>query len=147
MPAAGSSAALAFHAEPVWRSDRFRLEPRPEVVSGARRRVTRRLELWGVPQEVRDAAVLVVSELVTNAVIHTGSGEVVCEVSLGAGSLRVEVLDDGGGWRGPRRQDAGPRRECGRGLALVEQLADAWGVLPRATGGRAVWAALHVPRD
>ena len=86
---------------------------------------------------------LVVSELVTNAVKHAGPpavGQIRLKVRLGAETLRIEVADSGPGFR-PTRLDRSPERESGRGLMIVDHLADRWGTDPAANR---VWCELHV---
>ena len=82
-------------------------------------------------REARDEVELLVSELVTNAVLHGGSLvtlEVDCETPEG---ISVAVADDGPALPAP--SPAGPEDESGRGMALVELISDAWGV---RVGGR-----------
>ncbi len=75
--------------------------------------------------DVRDAAVLMVSELATNAIVHAGSGfEVGIERS--ATSLRVEVTDIGAGE--PKLGSPTSSEPHGRGLRIVQELADQWGM-------------------
>jgi anti-sigma regulatory factor (Ser/Thr protein kinase) len=81
--------------------------------------------------------VLVVSELVTNAVQH-GSGPVHVRIVDGA-SVRIEVTDARPVERLEAR-DPDPDDPRGRGLFLVEALADAWGVADAPNGGKVVWA-------
>jgi len=107
----------------------------PEHVARARAFVTR---LAGAAAET---AVLLTSELVTNAVLHTRSGRdggavTVVVIDLPDGLL-VEVADDGSRDRGP--EVSGDRSAaCGHGLFLVEQLAARWGY--RQDGaGTTVW--------
>jgi anti-sigma regulatory factor (Ser/Thr protein kinase) len=79
----------------------------------------------GVPADLIDALKLVVSELVTNAVVYGPGGEVAVKVVVAVGSVRVEVTDEGTGGVAPRT----PTRDDshGRGLILVDTLADRWG--------------------
>ncbi|GAA3823226.1 hypothetical protein GCM10022403_065850 [Streptomyces coacervatus] len=98
-----------------------------------------------------DDAVLVVSELVTNAVVHAGTEvEVECRMEEAAGALVVEVSDHHPS-RAPRDSDAEApyetaevpygTSEYGRGLRLVSTLAESWGVTFRR-GTKTVWARL-----
>lgn len=106
----------------------------------ARRFVDEVLSRWHC-SDVLDDVQLLVSELVTNAVVHAGS-DVEIAVRLLADSVRIEVVD-----RAPTTmlRPTAPRveDESGRGLMLVETLASAWGVEP-LVGGKAVW--FEVPR-
>ncbi|MEV5953139.1 ATP-binding protein [Streptomyces sp. NPDC051987] len=110
----------------------------------ARRSVRARLGEWGLSRELCEDAVLLVSELATNAVIHTLSVRILCGMGLVAdGCLRLEVHDHDYSGRDLPRRRPGPDDEGGRGLLLVEQLADSWGVdRSRLTSGHAVWAML-----
>lgn len=114
----------------------------------ARRTMGTRLAGWRLPEELCDDAVLLVSELATNAVRHTLSARILCGVGLvGDGRVRLEVHDHdyGGGIGDMTGSRPGGDAESGRGLFLVEQLADTWGVCrSRLTGGNAVWANLSV---
>lgn len=100
--------------------------------------------LGWLPADVLDAVLVVVSELVTNAVVHGRSAvDVQVDGDPGAGRVRVAVTDAGGGR--PRTQRPGPEESHGRGLQIVEALADLWGVEPAASGrGKTVWAELAV---
>jgi anti-sigma regulatory factor (Ser/Thr protein kinase) len=92
----------------------------------------------GAPPDLRDAISVMVSELAMNAVQYACTTFVV-RVDLTDDSLRVEVTDSGGGT--PEAQPLPPAsRPHGRGLFLVDRLADEWGVSP-APGGpeRTVW--------
>lgn len=101
-----------------------------------------------VPDRLADEVVVVVSELVTNAVVHAGTDvDLVCRLEPDSGSCVVEVSD-----RHPSRAPArhtgdtdGDVPEYGRGLRLVTALADEWGVTYR-TGAKTVWARLPVHR-
>jgi anti-sigma regulatory factor (Ser/Thr protein kinase) len=80
---------------------------------------------------------LVVSELVTNAVLH-GTGQVQLRLEMVDGAVSVGVLD--GGRAQPRPPGRGHGAESGRGLALVAGLTRDWGIRPDSTGGKEVWA-------
>ncbi|MEV8047078.1 ATP-binding protein [Streptomyces griseoluteus] len=110
----------------------------------ARRSMRDRLTGWLLPGELRADAVLLVSELATNAVLHTSSVRILCGIGLIApGRLRIEVHDHDYSGRGLTPREPGPDDEGGRGLVLVGQLADSWGVdRSRLTSGNAVWATL-----
>jgi serine/threonine-protein kinase RsbW len=135
--------------------ERFTLPAQADSVAIARRIVVRWLRVWGVPEELRETARLVVSELFTNAVLHTDSGQVVCRVEVGGGRLRIEVADqglgldeapeDGGGLPG----GAGDAEaENGRGLMLVDALAASWGVIAAdRRAGCTIWAEIEAEYD
>jgi CheY-like chemotaxis protein/anti-sigma regulatory factor (Ser/Thr protein kinase) len=92
---------------------------------------------WGVPEGVVEDVLLIVTELVNNAITHAQSG---CELrmSLTAVSLRIEVIDGGTGTPDPLPPSA--TRNHGRGLHLIDALTAAWGYEPIASGGKMVWA-------
>ncbi|MFD7664890.1 ATP-binding protein [Streptomyces sp. NPDC059788] len=103
-------------------------------------------EVWRLPGEVAETAVLVLSELMANACVHARIPRdryIRVRCLLHAGRLRVEVSDACSGMPEPRV--AGVDDEGGRGLALVAALADEWGVYPRPYGiGKVVWFELKV---
>jgi anti-sigma regulatory factor (Ser/Thr protein kinase) len=88
-------------------------------------------------------ALIVVSELVTNAV-RCGATQGRLTYRLEDGYLEVAVTDNGTGW--PQLRDAGPTDTHGRGLLVVTQLSSSVGADPVA-GGKQVWARLAVPSD
>ena len=108
--------------------------------ASARRFVEETLRRWDC-EEVLETVKLLVSELVTNSVVHGGSAPEVA-VLLGTEALRIEVSDRGGGVPAPRA--AADDATSGRGLAMVEGLASAWGVEGARGGGKTVW--FEVPR-
>ncbi|MEU0132777.1 ATP-binding protein [Streptomyces sp. NPDC006296] len=120
----------------------FALPAHRESVAGARRFTSTWLNRWRLAGDTHDAAVLIVSELITNAVVHTTSARVVCELRRTAGRLRISVQDQGGRPGGPRLSLAA-EGEHGRGLLLVESLSAAWGSHGAGNrSGRIVWAEL-----
>lgn len=108
----------------------------------ARRFVGSRLTDWGVDVEVAETAQLCVSELVTNAVIHSGTPSQVT-VRLDDERLLVSVKD--GGSRGAVRRVRGdePTESTGRGLTIVDVLATTWSA-ERSFDGTTVWFELDV---
>ena len=89
------------------------------------------------PVSVADEAVLLVSELCTNALLHTASGcdgTFVVAVYLGSLSVRIEVRDGGTAQAPSVRQPVGTFAEYGRGLDLVDLLSDRWGYSGDANG-------------
>ncbi|MFI6818724.1 ATP-binding protein [Nonomuraea sp. NPDC050328] len=108
----------------------------------ARRFVSAFLGAW----PTLDDAILIVSELATNAIRHSHSGRpggrFVVTLEVVGSSLRVEVRDEGG----PRRPMLFPlctTEPGGRGLAIVSELSAKWGVAGDDYG-RTVWAVLEV---
>ena len=115
----------------------------PRAVATARRFVQDTLTGWGVDADSRADAVLCVSELVTNAIIHTIAG---CEVRLvlRRGVLALSVRDAGTDSPGPSSPTVDPFAAHGRGLRLVELTATRWG--SEVDGdGMTVWLELHLP--
>ncbi|MFF9034510.1 ATP-binding protein [Streptomyces sp. NPDC014892] len=112
----------------------------PDQVAEARHFVAAILQ----ERSVADDAVLVVSELATNAVRHTLSGSVggwfLVVVAFRADCVRLEVVDQGGK-SVPRMRDAASQDVGGRGLVLVSACAKDWGVKD-VPSGRTVWADL-----
>ncbi|MGI5246456.1 SpoIIE family protein phosphatase [Dactylosporangium sp. CA-139066] len=92
---------------------------------------------------ILDEALLLVTELTTNSVVHAGT-EVDLEITASDGGLTVAVLDFRPGTVTPTyREGGGELPERGRGLVLVEQLATAWGTTHFA-GGKGVWFRLDL---
>jgi anti-sigma regulatory factor (Ser/Thr protein kinase) len=111
----------------------------PESVAVARCRVR---ELLGEGHPASDDVVLLVSEVVTNSVVHSGSsggGKVAMTVVVGSEVVLVEVRDVGSGTSVPHvRND--PEAESGRGMFLVDLLAARWGIQDDLSRGfRTLW--------
>jgi two-component sensor histidine kinase len=96
----------------------------------------------GLPHEVFEVALLLTSELVTNALKH-GEGEIELVVRIDR-QLRVEVYDEAA--KLPQRLEYAPLAELGRGLMLVERLSADWGAERLDSWGeKRVWFELDVP--
>jgi anti-sigma regulatory factor (Ser/Thr protein kinase) len=108
-----------------------------DVVSEARAFVRSRLGAWDVGDRADDA-VLIASELVTNAILHARTPVQLRLIADGV-SVRVEVFDENS--RLPVVSGVGPDATSGRGLAVVSCLAGAWGMELEADG-KVVWAEL-----
>lgn len=120
---------------------RFELAAHPGSPARARRLARTRLADWSVCADTCESAVLVVSELVTNAVVHTASSRVVCELADHDGMVRIAVRDEGCGPGEPHPAQQRPDEEHGRGLLLVAALCRAWGAQEYGPG-LLVWAEL-----
>jgi serine phosphatase RsbU (regulator of sigma subunit)/anti-sigma regulatory factor (Ser/Thr protein kinase) len=116
----------------------------PEALAEARHMIRAAVGAWGA-RERTDEVELVADELITNALMHTdGSAIVTLRVLTGSDRrLRVEVEDASSAL--PRRREAGESGVSGRGLLLVDLLADVWGVEARG-GGKCVWCEFVVGR-
>jgi anti-sigma regulatory factor (Ser/Thr protein kinase) len=113
----------------------------PDAVKHARRFTARTLRSWKVT-EVSDVVLLVVSELVTNALVHT-HGEVRLDLTLTSDRLRVAVTDSSP--RAPAKPViADWDATGGRGILLVEAVSASWGSVP-VSGGKQVWSEIVVP--
>ncbi|ANP50356.1 anti-sigma regulatory factor (Ser/Thr protein kinase) [Streptomyces griseochromogenes] len=108
------------------------------AVPAARRELRELLRHWGKPGR-SEIAELLTSELVTNALVHTDDDAVLTAVVSPRG-LRVEVRDFVARRPRPCAPDTGDGTH-GRGLLLVQSLADAWGVRPHGVG-KSVWFEL-----
>lgn len=106
--------------------------------ASARRFVAAALRRWGCPDDFIELVLLLTSELVTNAYRHAGT-ETRVSVRLDDDCARVEVRDVGRGE--PELRPLDTDRVDGRGLQIVDALADRWGYHSNA-GGTAVWFEL-----
>ncbi|MGW1024079.1 ATP-binding protein [Streptomyces sp. NPDC002577] len=103
----------------------------PEAVSALRRIMRSHLGLWGLHEAV-EAAQLCVSELVSNVITHVGAGTpATLSVSMSGIYVRIEVHDPDTRAL-PTLLNATTDSESGRGMALVDAMADRWGVQLRA---------------
>nr|WSX53245.1 SpoIIE family protein phosphatase [Streptomyces sp. NBC_00974] len=113
----------------------------PDAPSMARHLIRAAAAAWGAFDQA-DEIELAADELMTNALVHTeGVGHISMRLT-GEGRIRIEVEDTSSAL--PRQREAGDWAVSGRGLMLVDRLADAWGVEPRG-GGKCVWCEFSVP--
>jgi serine phosphatase RsbU (regulator of sigma subunit)/anti-sigma regulatory factor (Ser/Thr protein kinase) len=113
----------------------------PSQIRGARQEVKALMHDWSNPEQL-DAAALLVSELVTNVLVHTDEDAVLTARLLGTPGhrrLRVDVGDRNDNM--PHSRTPGELASSGRGLLLIQQLADAWGVDPHGDG-KSIWFEL-----
>ncbi len=119
-------------------------------VGRARRWARSRLAGHGIraDEPLAETVVLLISELVTNAVVHAGGPAVLRlllpEAAARAGALRVEVADASAHAPRPRGAAASDDDTNGRGLELVSGLADRWG-WHREGPGKRIWCELDCP--
>lgn len=118
--------------------------PRDAARVGVLRRIAAaRLKYRGLDALVGDV-LLITSELLTNALLHSGTTEITLNLAVRDGCLRITVVDGIPG-RAERR-DADDEAETGRGLSLVEVLSEqnggTWGT---SEDGAATWCSLRVP--
>ena len=133
----------------VRRGCRVRLATGPAAPAEARRRVRDAIRSWQVPVDL-DAALLLTSELVTNAIRHEAgqAGQaappVMLAIASSRGRLRVDVHDTSRSL--PAVAEVPADAETGRGLLLVETLSDEWGFY-RTPAGKAVYFTLAFEPD
>ena len=126
------------------RSASLDLPPTAVSVAAARRLVRELLAVWDVPHDREDAALLV-TELVANVVDHVrGEAVLTLELSLSDTWLRIAVVD--GSSIRPVVQELSHERPRGRGMRMVEAIADRWGAEDHK-GGKRVWFDLYPSAD
>lgn len=115
--------------------------PDPAEVGRARRWARSRIARSGIGDDepLAETLVLLISELVTNAVVHTGCPAVLRMLFAAEGGVRVEVADTSD--RPPKPRHAQGDDTNGRGLELVDGLADRWGWQPEGAG-KSIWCEL-----
>ena len=106
-------------------------------IGEARRFTKNQLQVWGQVDLV-DTAILLISELVTNAILHGGEGAILT-LLLNDRTLRVEVQDASPAL--PVVRSYSETATTGRGMVIVDSLSAAWGSFPVA-GGKVVWFEL-----
>ncbi|MEY9877605.1 anti-sigma regulatory factor (Ser/Thr protein kinase) [Streptacidiphilus sp. MAP12-33] len=116
-------------------------QDQPERIADARQEVRGVLHDWAQPEQV-DASTLLVSELLANVLVHTDMDAALMIELWGTRPgrrLRVEVVDRSDDL--PHRRSPGELSSSGRGLMLMDILADRWGILPRGEG-KCIWFEL-----
>ncbi|HET7017120.1 MAG TPA: ATP-binding protein [Streptosporangiaceae bacterium] len=108
---------------PCEQSISYLMRPEPFQVSRVREQARQALPAWGLAEHA-ELAELIISELVTNAIVH-GTGLIEVGLSYEDGSLRVHVHDQGD--RRPIRRHPDGDWEDGRGLALIDGLIEQYG--------------------
>ncbi len=115
--------------------------PRDETSPARARQFLRRATCAEHAGHVVEKAVLLVSEVVTNSVVHGGPPIVVAVDCDSTGGLQVRVRD--GSQELPKPRNAEVWDEGGRGLNLLDVLSDDWGVDPEPGDGKQVWFVLR----
>ncbi|WP_328506688.1 SpoIIE family protein phosphatase [Streptomyces sp. NBC_00391] len=127
---------------PVRRTALTIAQAEPERIAGARQQVRELLHDWNCGDQV-DSAVLLVSEMLTNVLVHTDADALLVAEMTGDGGkrrMRIEVTDASDDL--PHKRHPGELASSGRGLVLMDMLADAWGVDPRGEG-KSIWFELY----
>ncbi|MFF5109814.1 ATP-binding protein [Streptosporangium sp. NPDC000509] len=115
-----------------------------QSVGRARKWVRDLLSTHHVSGDVLDTVTLLVSEVVTNSVLHSDSGSdpdgvITVAVGLGNGVIHIEVIDQGSAVNVPKMRPTDAESLSGRGLDWVHHLSDGWGSDHDKEIGRAVW--------
>jgi PAS domain S-box-containing protein len=118
------------------------LPPQPPSVAAARAEV-RALLTGSGREDLLESAVLLVSEIVTNALLHAGT-DIGVRGRIGDHGIRIDVTD--GGPHLPSRRRYAPTAGTGRGLLMLEAMVDDWGVT-RNRHGKTVWFELSADVD
>ncbi|WP_416977828.1 SpoIIE family protein phosphatase [Streptomyces sp. T028] len=138
----GCGPAAAPVRTPVRRTMLTVAQAEPERIAVGRQQLRELLHDWPSDDQI-DSAVLLLSETLTNVLVHTDADALlVAEVTGTPGErrIRVEVTDSGDDL--PHRRHPGELASSGRGLVLIELLADTWGVAPRGEG-KTIWFELY----
>jgi anti-sigma regulatory factor (Ser/Thr protein kinase) len=120
------------------------------AIPPVRRQLRARLQADGL-EYVADDVALICQELMTNAIVHgcvdlPPGATVIVTVAWSDSQLRVDVRDPSD--KEPEERNPSANRTSGRGLVLVKQLFDRWGVEPHPAGsGKSVWTELDSPRS
>jgi anti-sigma regulatory factor (Ser/Thr protein kinase) len=121
----------------------FELAARLESVAGARRQAIGWLR-QSAGGAAADDVLLIVSELVTNAVVHSGGATIGCDLRLMGRLLYIGVTDEGVSPTGPAVGQPADEDDSGRGLLLVSTIGVRWGFTQSASGRRTTWATVRL---
>ncbi|GHH91280.1 SpoIIE family protein phosphatase [Streptomyces capillispiralis] len=127
---------------PVRRTMLTVAQAEPERVAVARQQLRELLHDWSSADQV-DSAVLLLSEMLTNVLVHTDTDALLLAEVTGGGDgrrMRIEVTDAGDDL--PHLRRPGELASSGRGLLMIELLAHTWGVDPRGEG-KSIWFELY----
>ena len=125
----------------VGATEALRLPPEPSSARAARRFAAATLDGWRCDEGVVDTVLLLLSEVVSNAILHART-ELEVWLEARSGVVRVEVVD--GAAMPIHRRPSGPDDQSGRGTGLIETLSEAWGT-DRMTTGKRVWFEVSCP--
>ena len=125
-------------------TDTFTLPAVGRSAAAARHRIRDQLTQWGIPESVIDDVLTVVSEFVTNVIMHSHSEKITCVVWSDLVRVHVEVLEDSAAAAGPCLREPSVDARDGRGLMIVQGLAQQWGVIKTGDdhSSHGVWATL-----
>ena len=148
VPSQTTRTARKVRAGEVTRLGTLLVRHSPSSAAEVRRHLVTDLVAHNVPAPVVDDAILLVSELIGNAVRHgrplpDDSIRVTWHVETR--SLQVRVTDGGNTTDSPHITHAGPRDTRGRGLSIVDALSAVWGV-DHTSGTNTVWAVVPLRR-
>jgi anti-sigma regulatory factor (Ser/Thr protein kinase) len=112
----------------------------PEPSSASRARSLARERLTAYPEDTQETIALLVTELVTNAILHARTP---MQLTMEAHPDHVRICVEDGSPERPEVRHYDPDSVTGRGLALVEQLASSWGIESNPSG-KVVWCEVAV---
>ncbi|HEV2372186.1 MAG TPA: ATP-binding protein [Streptosporangiaceae bacterium] len=132
---------MALTRPTVQRARRNWLTARPAAAAEARSYVRAAIHAWHIPVD-SDIAILLTSELVTNAIAHVAGQTIMLTITCQRDQLRVDVHDTS--CSAPVLMEASDDAEAGRGMMLVATLSTDWGCY-QTLAGKAVYFTLAFP--
>ena len=122
---------------------RVRLTRKPAAAAEARSQVRVAIREWKAPVD-HDIAILLASDLITNAIMHGAGATITVAIRCSRGHLRIDVYDKARSL--PLGMDEPADTDAGRGLVLVAALSTEWGSF-RTPAGKAMYFTLAFPPD